>query len=263
MTDDGVRGRFLWHELLTRDPDAAVGFYTSVVRWDTEEFEGGEEPYTMWTRGETPVGGLMRLPDEAVEEGAPSHWLPYVGTPDVDGTVGRAEGLGAGVYVAPRDIPSVGRFAVLGDPDGAIFAVYAPENPPAGLDAGSEPGDFSWHELVTSDHRDAFDFYSELFGWEKTDEMDMGEAGIYLMYGQGDRTYGGMYDRPEAVSAPPHWLCYAMVDDADAAAERVKEGGGQILNGPMDVPGGDRIVQCLDPQGAAFALHSKASAEGG
>jgi len=66
-----------------------------------------------------------------------------------------------------------------------------------------------------------------------------------------------MFNRPPGVQAPPNWLQYIRVDSADAAAERVKASGGQILNGPMEVPGGDRIAQCMDPQGAAFAVHSR------
>ena len=58
-------------------------------------------------------------------------------------------------------------------------------------------------------------------------------------------------------TAPPNWLQYIAVDSADRAAERVTANGGTIMNGPMDVPGGDRIAQCMDPQGAAFAVHSR------
>ena len=84
----------------------------------------------------------------------------------------------------------------------------------------------------------------------------MGGGNIYHMYGRpGGPTLGGMYTRsPEMpVSA---WLLYATVPDIDAAVEAVKAGGGQLLNGPMEVPGGDRVAQCTDPQGAAFALHA-------
>jgi predicted enzyme related to lactoylglutathione lyase len=110
--------------------------------------------------------------------------------------------------------------------------------------------------LITTDHEAAYDFYADLFGWEKTDAMDMGEMGTYQMYGQGEETYGGMFNKPEDMPAPPHWLLYVKVPDVEAAAAKVTELGGQVLNGPMDVPGGDQIVQCMDPQGGVFALHS-------
>jgi predicted enzyme related to lactoylglutathione lyase len=70
---------------------------------------------------------------------------------------------------------------------------------------------------------------------------------------------GGCYNIGEGMGAPPNWLPYIRVDSADAAADRVTSNGGQVLNGPMEVPGGDRVAQCLDPQGAAFAVHSKAT----
>ncbi len=259
MSDD-LRGRFIWYELLTLDPDAAVDFYTDLIGWGTAPFETDGQQYTMWTNGEVPIGGLMRLPDEAIAGGATPHWLAYVGTPDVDATAEQATRLGGTVLVPPKDIPTVGRFTVLQDPTGSLIAAYAPERPSPAPES-SRPGEFSWHELAATDHEAAFGFYSELFGWEKTDAMDMGEDGIYQMYGRGGPPLGGMYTVSENMPAPPGWLHYIMVDDVRRKAERVKELGGQVLNGPMEVPGGDLIAQCLDPQGALFAIHSVAQQE--
>lgn len=251
-----VGGRFLWYELLTSDPAGAQEFYTGIVDWDTRQWSAGDQPYTMWLNGERPIGGIMEMPEDALEQGARPHWLAYVGTPDVDSTVSRARELGATVMLEPTSIPEVGRMAVLADPQGAIFAVYAPEGEPPAAPDDPGAGDFSWHELATGDWREALDFYGDLFGWEETDTHDMGEEmGIYQMYGQGDATYGGMYDLPEGA---PHWMLYVTVGDLDGCAERVEEQGGQVLNGPMEVPGGDRVAQCRDPQGATFALHEPA-----
>jgi predicted enzyme related to lactoylglutathione lyase len=83
--------------------------------------------------------------------------------------------------------------------------------------------------------------------------------GIYLLFGVGGIESGGMFNKPAEMPGPPAWLHYVRVDNADAAAERVKANGGAVINGPMDVPGGDRIAQCIDPQGAMFAVHSKPS----
>jgi hypothetical protein len=66
---------------------------------------------------------------------------------------------------------------------------------------------------------------------------------------------GGMFNKTPEMPAPPHWLYYVRVDDVDRVAGEVPKAGGTVLNGPMDVPGGDRIAQCMDPQGAAFAIH--------
>ncbi len=255
-----VRGRFLWYELLTTDPDAAQSFYTNVIGWGTAPFEIDEapsdQPYTMWMNRETPVGGVMSLPQDAKKSGAPSHWLAYIGTPDVDATAAKAQKLGATVH-HQMEMPTVGRFAIIGDPQGAVFAAYTPAEPPPDQKGPPGVGEFSWNELATSDYRAAFDFYHKLFGWDKTEKMDMGPAGVYQMYGRHGETLGGMFNQTDDMPGPPCWLYYTRVDDVAAATERVKQSGGQILNGPMEVPGGDMIVQCMDPQGAAFALHAK------
>ena len=151
---------------------------------------------------------------------------------------------------------------MLADPQGATFALFTPlpsENPPM-KDLG-RAGEFSWHELMTTNQNEAFAFYEQLFGWKKTSAMDMGDHGVYQMFGlTSEVPLGGLYTIPEGMGAPPNWLPYIHVDSADAAAERVQQLGGTIKNGPMEVPGGDRIAVCADPQGCHFAVHSKASA---
>ena len=87
---------------------------------------------------------------------------------------------------------------------------------------------------------------------------DMGPMGVYFIFKRNGRDVGGMFNISKEMPMPPSWLHYVRVDSADTAAERVKANGGQVVNGPMEVPGGDRIAQCVDPQGAAFAVHSKA-----
>lgn len=255
MAED-VRGRFLWYELMTTDPKAAQAFYTKLLGWGTQAWEGGPTPYTMFTLAGQPLAGVMELPEEARKGGARPHWIPYMGTANVDATVQQAERLGAKVFVPPTDIPTVGRFAVLGDPAGAIFAVYTPSRATAPAN-DIRPGDFSWHELASTAEAEAsFNFYSALFGWSKTTAFDMGPMGPYQLYGHGGRELGGMFKKPAEMPGPPAWMLYVRVDDVKPKAEEVKSLGGQILNGPMEVPGGDWIVNCMDPQGAVFSLHS-------
>jgi hypothetical protein len=207
--------------------------------------------------GETMVGGVMHLPQEAVDQGAGPHWLTYIETQDIDETFALATKLGARTYVPPKDIPTVGRFAVLGDPQGAFFALFQPGGDVQPHD-DSQPGEFSWHELMTTNQNDGFAFYEELFGWKKTSAMDMGAQGVYQMFGlTSEVPVGGVYTIPEGMGAPPNWLPYIRVASADAAVERVKKLGGALKNGPMEVPGGDRIAICTDPQGCPFAVHSK------
>lgn len=250
-------GQFVWYELLTKDLEGAKAFYPAVLGWTTQKFDGSDSPYTMWVAGETPMGGVMQLPPEAAAAGAPSNWLPYIGVDDVDGKTAEATGLGATVFVPPTDIPNVGRFAVLKDPQGASFALYASSNDtfsstPEGRPG---PGHVSWHELAASDHDALFDFYSRLFGWKTVETHDMGPIGTYRLFGLGGGPFGGTFNKLAEMPGPPHWLCYMNVADIEDAVERVRSNGGTVLNGPMEVPGGDRIAQCMDPQGAAFAIH--------
>ena len=252
------RGRFVWHELNTTDTAAGERFYRAITAWGMLPFPANPS-YRMWTADGVPQGGLMQLPDEAKRMGAPPHWLSYIGVPDVDASVRQAVALGARTFVSPQDIPGAGRFAVLADPQGAVFAVHSSAQPMS-KEAASKVGEFSWHELATTNWQAAWKFYEQLFGWRKTSAMDMGPAGTYQMFGRDGFTYGGMCDKPKEMQGPPHWLPYVMVPSIDRALAKITGAGGRILTGPMDVPGGDRVVTCMDPQGAAFALHSKGAA---
>jgi len=262
MSGEFPKGRFVWFDLMTEDPAGGQDFYTQLIGWGTEVWDGGEEPYTMWKNGETPIGGVTQLPNEAKQDGAPSHWLGYVAVPDTDASVAEAKSLGGSVHVEPMEIPTVGRFAVLADPQGAVFAVFTPAGEAPGHEGPAAQGEVAWHELMAEDYEAAFDFYQKLFGWQKTDTMDMGDAGVYQMYGRGGAPMGGMFNKPAEMPASA-WLYYFVVPDVDASAGRIKELGGRILNGPMEVPGGGRIVQAMDPQGAAFALHTPGAEQTG
>lgn len=251
----GPRGRFLWHELMTTAPDAAKPFYEAVAGWTAQDTEILGSYYGLFSAGEAMRAGMMRLPPEAVTNGARPHWVCYIGTPDVDATYVQALDLGASSFVKPMDVPDTGRIAVLADPQGAIFAIYTP------LEAVDYPdpaplGDFSWHELTSPNWERAFDFYATLFGWEKTEALDMGEYGVYQMFGHHGRTLGGMMTKMPGTPTPTGWLPYAFVADAKASAEAASAHGGTVVNGPMQVPGGSWITAMLDPQGALFAVNS-------
>lgn len=249
---DTPRGRFCWYELMTTDPEAAPGFYGKIAGWGATPFEGAT-PYTMWMNGTAPIGGFMQLPEEAARAGAPSHWMAYVSTPDVSATVSKASALGAEL-IHREAVATVGEFAIMKDPQGAVFAALQPAGDTPGHDGPAAPGEISWHELATDDWQAAWDFYSALFDWEKSDAMDMGEMGTYQVFARGGHQIGAMFDRPPQMPLSA-WLFYVLVPDVAKAAEKVKTLGGQVLNGPMDVPDG-RIAQCMDPQGAAFAVHA-------
>ena len=246
-----IRGRFLWYDCMTPDVEASKTFYTAVAGWGIQAWEMPGQVYNMWTVGGRPVGGLMQMPPGAE---APPHWMGYVGTPDVHATTARAEALGAKIWVKPTAIPTVGTFSVIADPQGALIAPYTPDKTPTDAPAAAAMGDFMWHELTTSDVGAALAFYGELFGWTAGNAMDMGPAGIYQVFKRGEKELGGIYLVPKDMPAPPHWMYYTRVANLEAAMEQVKVGGGKVLAGPHQVPGGAFIAMCLDPQGAHFAL---------
>lgn len=255
---DKLRGRFVWHELMASDPKSATPFYAKVVGWKPQAYDK-DPSYTLMMTNKRPMAGAMALPEQAKSMGTPPNWLTYIGTSNVDATARQAAELGAKVLRQPSDIPEIGRFAVIQDPQGAVFAAFTPKGAPP-TDAKPGLGDFSWHELITTDWPKAFDFYQELFGWEKTESMEMGPGSTYQMYGWKGSTLGGMFNKPAEMPGPPMWLPYALVPDSKRAAETVKTLGGKIINGPMEVPGGDWIAQGIDPQGAMFAVHSRKKA---
>lgn len=246
------KGQFVWYEHLTKDAGRAIGFYSDVVGWKTQPFEGGGD-YTMWVGSQGPLGGVMKLPEEAERMGAPPHWEAHVQVDDVDATVALTRKLGGKVYKEPTDIPNVGRFAVLADPQGASFCVFRPAEAMTAHDVSKE-GEFCWNELLTTDQEAAFRFYSQLFGWQILERMDMGPMGTYLVFGVGDRRLGGMM-APKGQGMPPMWIFYTETSDLDSALQRAGKKGARVMTGPMEVPGGGRIAVLQDPQGAVFALH--------
>ena len=249
-------GRFVWYEDLAKDPKAAIDFYSDVVGWKTQPFKEAGNDYVMWVGSQGPLGGVMKLPDEAARMGTPPHWMAHIQVENVDATAELAKKLGGKVHKEPTDIPTVGRFAVIADPQGAFVSIFTPNEAMDPHDP-SKAGEFCWNELVTSDSQAGFSFYSKLFGWKKVREMDMGAMGTYRTFGIGDKEIGGMMNVPKGASMPPTWLYYTETSDLDAALARAKKRGATVLSGPMEVPGG-RVVQLKDPQGAAFALHQAA-----
>jgi predicted enzyme related to lactoylglutathione lyase len=209
--------------------------------------------------GDSTVGGVMQLPDEAAQAGAPSHWVSYISTPDLDSTVADAQRRDARMYVPPTEIPNTGRFAVLADPQGATIASYEPGDQPS-REWDPQVGDVAWNELATTDPKAALDFYRDTFGWELVNEMDMGGGSKYYIFGQDGKQYGGVYAYQPGQQPSPAWTPYVRVTDLDARVDQVRNLGGEVMAGPMEVPGGGRIAIFTDPQGAVCALYETAAA---
>ena len=254
MTDP-VLGRLLWYELLTTDMKAAGTFYSAVVGWTVKPFDGASHPYDMFHRADgREVAGVMHIPEGM---NFPPHWEMYVGVPQLEAAVAAIERLGGSALSHLIEVPSVGRLRTMKDPQGAVFAIYEPASAPPHPESEPVAGDVAWHELYATDAPAAMKFYTEVFGWTQMDEVDIGPMGKYRVFGRAFELGGMMTKPPEMAQAPPHWGIYFRVPDAHAGADRVKANGGQVLYGPAEVPGGDWIVQCLDPQGAGFSLNQK------
>ena len=247
-------GKFVWYEYMGNDLEGAVAFYTHVVGWTAEDAGMSDFAYQIVSAAGRPVGGLMDIPADARAMGARPGWVGYIWVENVDLALPKLMEAGGKVFKAPSDIPEVGRFAVVADPCGGAFMLFrdAGGNPPPAPAPGT-PGTVGWHELHSEDSAKAIDFYCNFFGWSKTSELDMGPMGVYRMFKTGHGEEGGIMNRrPETPAS--FWLYYVNVDALDPAIERIKAKGGQIANGPVEVPGGQWIVQALDPQGALFAL---------
>ena len=253
MSTSSDRGLFVWHEVGTTDLRAGEDFYAKVAGWKAESWSQNPS-YKLFVARREPKAGLYLITETVNAVPTPPSWLSYIGTPDVDATVRQSVELGGKVIVSAYNVPSVGRMAHLQDPQGAAFAVSSQEQRSRYKDP--QLGDFSWHELLTSNWQTAFDFYSKLFGWEKMESMDMGPQGMYQIFGAGGHQLGGIFN-PGGLPGGPLWIPYFMVADARRTAESAKEHGATVAHGPSEVPGGDWVFTGIDPQGAMFAAHSK------
>ena len=252
---------FVWYELMTSgDVDAAAKFYGDVVGWDVRDAGMPGMKYLLFGKDGKDVGSMMSW--DSVGQKFPSAWKAHIYTPNVDAETEAVKRDGGTVIRPPQDIPNIGRFAVVADPQGVDSMLFTPSTQyaPARL-AQNAVGNVGWHELLTTDWEKAWDFYSKHYGWEKDFAMDMGAMGIYQTFRiNTDKYTGAMMTIPtDGSMGPARWVYYFQVEDVDAAVPKIETGGGKITLPPMDVPGGSRIVQATDPQGGHFALVSTKS----
>lgn len=249
-------GDFVWHELRTTDAKAAAAFYSHVIGWQTKNSgDPGGMPYTLFSAEGMDVAGLMQLTPQMLADGMKPTWAGFVGVDDVDSYAQRLEQAGGKLHFPPQDIPGIGRFASVEDPQGAAFLLfkgsleYAPPRPAAG-----SVGTVGWNELSANNGDTAWSFYSRLFGWAEDSTMDMGPMGTYRIFNNGGARIGGMMTRDPSKAPLPFWLFYFTVGDIDAATTRIREKNGQVLMEPQEVPGPMWIVLAKDPQDVLFAV---------
>ena len=245
-------GTPVWYELMTNDADGAQKFYADVIGWSiaASGIEGAGSYRTLTGPDGQRVGGLMTLP-----EGAPMKpgWFCYIGVKDVDSTAEKIRSLGGSVHLDPQDIPGVGRFAMVADPQGMVFYIMRGDgSQDSQAFHVTAPGHCGWNELVTSDHKAALAFYGELFDWVNSETMPMGEMGEYCFIDHAGQRIGAMMTA--GAGWPTRSTYYFNVPSINAAVPKITGGGGTVTMGPHEVPGGMHIAMGKDPQGAAFAL---------
>jgi hypothetical protein len=251
---------FVWYELVTNDMDKAVAFYSKVVGWDIKDSGMPGMRYMLFGKNGKDVGGMMTWAGAGAPE-MPPEWMGHIHTAKLDAEL-EAVAADGGIIIKPAtDIPNVGRFAVVLDPQKVKYMLFEPiAGQPAPARLGqNEAGNVGWHELLTDNWEKAWEYYSKHYGWEKDFAHDMGPMGVYQTFRTDKPIFDGGMMSAKGVQGmpddmPPHWNYYFVVDDVDAAVGRINDAGGKVIMGPHDVPGGSRIVQGLDDQGAGFAL---------
>ncbi len=243
-------GRFVWHELVTRDLAVATKFYTGLFGWTTKDnpMPNGGGTYRMFSQGETMVGGAMTAPP-----GAPSGWLVYVGVEDTDVTAKKIAELGGKILVPPTTVPDMLRFACGMDPQGAAFGIlkgFGPGSDQPPHDGPARPGTFCWDELHAKDMEGEKKFYGGVFGWTGTE--DKGDV-EYWHWKNAGKEVGGMTSHMGAPGVPPHWLPYIAVSDVDGVTKKVETLGGKVMMPAMEIPNVGRFSVVQDPTGAVFS----------
>jgi len=250
--DSYAEGTPSWVDLATTDLPGAKAFYSALFGWsfDDQPTDDAGQTYTMITRGERALAGMMQQPREQVDMGLPPMWNTYITTADMSATIAKVEAAGGSVMAPPFDVMDAGRMAVIVDPAGAVVCLWEAGTHP-GCQIVNEPGAFAWAELQTTDQAAAAGFFGSVFDWE-SDVADMGPMGRMTLFKlSGDDVASGM-DVPMP-GVPAHWQVYFAVDDCDSACDTVTTNGGTVLMPVMDSPPG-RMAVVTDPAGAAFSI---------
>lgn len=255
-------GSFIWYELMTTDANAAAKFYGDVVGWKIPATPVAGQPpgrdYRMIGRSDGgSAGGVLQLTDDMLQGGAHPLWLGYLFVRNVDDAVKAIEADG-GKLLMPRISMPVGEIAMVTDPMGTPLYVMTPIPPPGKPDArsdvfdGSAPQHVQWNELASRDLAQAKSFYAKHFDFHFNEVMPMGPMGDYCFIDHDGQRIGAIMQN--SGSSPATWLFYFGVESITQATRALTEGGGTVLMGPHEVPGGSWITVATDPQGAHFGI---------
>jgi uncharacterized protein len=242
-----------WMELAgIPDFGAAEAFYRELLGWEIPEQENSAQlgGYRRAKLGGKDVAGASPV----MQDGQPCEWNTYISVEDADATLAKVREAGGTVVVEPLDVMGMGKMALFVDPTGAPCGIWEPGTF-VGAELVNEDGTCGWNELGTRDAATAREFYGKVFGWT-VEEQEMPGMGTYGIWKDGEHVRGGLFDMTGhdiPAEAPSSWMVYFTVPDADAAVEKTKAAGGQVFNGPFDIPVG-RLAVMADPQGATFAV---------
>lgn len=254
-----------WVDTAQPDPDAALAFYGALMGW---EFVGpGEMPgdppgkYYVARLNGRDVAGISSLPQNAPSGSA---WTTYVAVDSADAAADRARAAGATVVAEPFDAPPAGRMAVLSDPEGALFCVWEPGDR-HGAQVVNQASAWAMSALSSREPESAKTFYRAVFGWES--EAFAPGAELFRLPG----FVGGEPEQPvprdvvavlAAGEGDPGWGVDFWIDDAESAARRASELGGNVIVAPRETMPGFVNTVIADPAGAVLSLSQRVAPAG-
>jgi len=237
-------GHFVWRELMTSDAEKARGFYGELLGWSFKDMPMPNGTYTIITKGETQVGGMMQMPPGTP---FPPNWMSYVSVKNVDEAIEATTSRG-GQKLMADDVPGVGRIGCVMDPQGAAIGLMRAatgDGPAPGMPG---VGVFCWETLNAKDPAAAMKFYTEVVGWT----VGSGPGNEMRVFSAGDTQVADVETAPPDV--PAHWLLHVVVEKLDAARERAEKLGAKVLMAEIKVPKVGRMAIIADPLGAAVSL---------
>jgi predicted enzyme related to lactoylglutathione lyase len=245
-------GRFVWHDLMTRDVSAAKRFYGGLFGWQFEDTKRGDHPYVLARLDGDPVAGIVDV--SALPDAAPQ-WISFMAVPDVDKTVALVMFGGGKVLAEPREVASIARAAVVSDPQGAPLGVAQLHREIRGVVDPTRPvaNRFFWQEYLAGDATKALDFYKRLAGYEST--ITDARLGVeYHVLKTATRPRAGLFQLPDSSDVLPTWLPYVLVEYPGVLAQQVPGLGGRILLPADPARRNNSLAVIADPGGAPLAL---------
>jgi hypothetical protein len=260
-----LHGKLVWYELVSSDPAKSKAFHAELLGWTVEPQEMAGMKFELAKAGGKDVATIRPADDKKTK----SHWVPFVSVADVDAAVAAIEQNKGKVVKAAMDVPDIGRFAFVSDPNGAMFAVFKGARSDDPDTDQSKAGEFVWAENLTKNKKAqdaALAFYPAAVGYTVS-SMDVGEGkkkSKYDMLSMADdnkpkHRAGVVPAKPASLGG--HWLPWVSVDDVDGTVAKVKGLKGKVVTKPHDIPGVGRAAVVTDPTGAPLGLLKSLSPE--